>query len=259
DGVDVDVAGAGVALDVQNAAAVLVQNSVCRGRHGLQLQDALLATSAVDWLGRGGTGGQVGYGIVATRGTIDLSLGSCEGTRGPAIRIGDSAIRMAGNGATGLRVGGTAAGQVAAFAAVLSDARWPSSRFGLQPQNGAPGFAAVGGTVTTEDVPALAATGAAPGGQLSVTASRPAPAPGAIVLGHLAARHIAFGVDAVWLDEFGPAFVIAVGAVDANGLTRQVTWPNVPWLLGEVFGCQGLVLPSGGGSLATAPAVWAAM
>jgi len=150
-------------------------------------------------------------------------------------------------------------GPVSAFEAVQTDVQWDQSQFNLQPQNGAPGFVQVGGQVFVEDVPVLMTSGGPPGSTMHARLTRVTPGAGFIALGSLALPHAVLAVPGIYLDEFEPLLLIAIGTVDSNGLSRQATWPNVPWLLGEVFGCQGIVLSSNATWVRSAPGIWASM
>lgn len=253
DGVEASLGNTKVGLDVQNAATVAVQHCRFWGRHGLQAQDAVVSMIGTS------CSSAVSFGLVALRGTLDLALGSYVGNAAPGIRVTDSTVHLAGDGTTPIRVAGTPTVPVSAFESINSDVQWDGSRFVMTPKNGAPGFAMVGGVVVTDELPALVATGGAPGAVMTATMTRPTPAAGLIALGNLTVSHPVFGLSGIYLDEFRPLLAIAVGTVDANGLTRQASWPNVPWLLGEVFCCQGFVAPAGGGLLRSAPGIWAAM
>lgn len=253
DGVTASVNGAKVALDVRNVASLIVQNSSFHGRHGLQVQDAVVAASDTSW------SSPVGIGVVALRGTLEFAHGSFMGNGAPAIRVTDSVVRLAGDGSTPIRVTGAPPGPVSAFEAINSDVHWDSTTFSLQPKNGGLGFSHLGGTASAEDLPALLATGGPPGSVMSVTMSRNTPAPGLVLVGSLSRSHVAFGLAGIYLDELQPAHVLAVGSVGPAGLTRQASWPNAPWLLGEVFGCQGFVLPAQAALVRSGPAIWAAM
>ncbi|MCP4250657.1 MAG: hypothetical protein GY778_26750, partial [bacterium] len=91
-----------------------------------------------------------------------------------------------------------------------------------------------------------------------VQMSRLTPGFGVILLGNLTLPHTAFAVAGSYLNELRPVFAIAAGTVNPAGLSRQATWPNAPWLLGEVFCCQGVMWTTNGG-LRTPPGIWASM
>ncbi|MDO8349348.1 MAG: hypothetical protein Q7T30_03865, partial [Planctomycetota bacterium] len=252
-GLTVAVGSGYIALDVQNAANVLVENSYFGGRNALQIQDASLASSGVTW------SSPSGFGVVALRATLECTHGSFAGWRAPALRATDSAVRLAGNGSTTLRVNGSPTGPVAAFEAIQTDVQWEPSRFVLVPANGAPGLLQVGGQLAVADVPGLVTIGGPPGSTMTVRMTRAGSAPGLIVLGNLVPAHTAFGLTGIFWDQGQPVIVLAVGTVDLVGLARQAPWPNVPWLLGEVFCCQGVVVLPNGALLRSGPGSWAAL
>lgn len=245
------VTGGGLpGLDVQNAASVIVENSFCGGLPGLQIQDASLASSSVAW------SSSAGFGAVALRASLDCTHGSFAGFGAPALRATDSTVRLAGNGTTELRVDGSPTGPVAAFEAIQTAVTWEPSRFVLVSANGAPGLLRVGGQLFVDDVPGLVASGGPPGSTMSVRMTRAGSAPGLIVLGSLVLPHIALGLAGLYWDQNQPAIVLAIGPVDTAGLQRQVMWPNVPWLLGEQFCCQGAVVRANGTLLPSGPGMW---
>lgn len=237
-------------VDAQNAACVLVERSAVTGTPALQAQDAVVASTAVDW------SSPAGRGIVALRGSLEFTLGSSRGWRMPALQVTDGFVRLAGNGTTALAVSGAPAGPVAAFEAVRSVVQWQASRFVMTPANGSPGFVQVGGQVVVDDVPALVATGAAPGASMSLNLTRTTSAPGLVVLGNLVLPHQALGVTGLYWDEQQPAVVLAAGVADALGLSMQISWPNVTWLVGQAFCSQGVVLAANGSLLRSGPAMW---
>ena len=237
-------------VDAQNAACVLVERSAVTGTPALQAQDAVVVSTAVDWSSPGGRG------IVALRGSLELTLGSSGGRRMPALHVTDGFVRLAGNGATALAVGGAPPGPVAAFEAIRSVVQWQASRFVLTPANGSPGFVQVASQTVVDDVPSLVATGAAPGASMSLNLTRSTPAPGVVVLGNLVVPHQALGLTGLYWDEQQPAVVLAAGVADAPGLQMQINWPNVTWLLGELFCSQGVVITPSGSLLRSGPAMW---
>lgn len=253
DGVGVVLGQLKDALDVQNAASVVVQSSRFSGRTGLQLQDAVLASSDVEWQSL------VGFGVVALRGTLAFAAGAFTGNGAPAIRVTDSAVRLAGDGSTTIRVAGSPAGPVSAFEAIQTDVQWDPAAFNLVPRNGAPGFVHLGGQLAVADLPVLTGGGGPPGSTMTARLQRGSPGFGVILLGNLALPHAVAGIDGLFLDELQPLFLIAAGPVGGAGLARQSNWPNVPWLLGEVFGCQGGVLTASGSWHVSVPVLWAAM
>ncbi|MCC7061355.1 MAG: hypothetical protein IT456_01035 [Planctomycetes bacterium] len=253
DRLSVAVGSAHSGIDVQNSANVLVQNASIAGAPALQVQDAVVVGSSVAW------SSPVGVGIVALRGNLEFGLGSMAGYRAPALRVLDSVVRLAGNGSTAIRVTGNPPQAVAAIEAIQSDVRWLPANFVVQPGGSGPALLGVGGQVITEEVPALVASCGPPGGLMAASMTRPSPAPGIVVLGNLVLSHVAFGLPGVFWDQSGPAVVLAVGPVDATGLSFQTTWPNVPWLLGELFCCQGVVIQPNGALLTSGAATWTAL
>lgn len=237
-------------IDAQNAACVLVERSAVQGTPALQAQDAVVVSTAVDW------SSPAGRGIVALRGSLEFTLGSSTGRRMPALQVTDGFVRLAGNGSTALAVSGAPSGPVAAFEAIRSAVQWQASRFVLTPANGSPGFLQVGGQTVVDDVPALVATGAAPGSSMSLNLTRTTSAPGLVVLGNLVVPHQGLGVAGLYWDEQQPAVVLAAGVADALGLSMQISWPNVPWLVGQSFCSQGVVLAANGSLLRSGPAMW---
>jgi hypothetical protein len=241
--------GAG-ALDVQNASTVLIERSTLSGAFGLQVQDAIVVADEVACTGLAWPA------VIASRATLELTLGSYTGTRHPAIRLHDSAARLGSDGSTALRVTGAPAGPVAAFEAVRTDVQWAQNRFVLTPANGSPAFVQVGGQTIVDDVPALRAAGAPPGGNVSLRLQRGTASVGIVVLGELTLSHNALGFRGLYWNEQRPALVLTAGTVDAVGLSFATAIPNVPWLLGEQFCLQGLVLPTGARALRSNPATW---
>ena len=250
DSLTVTAGNAAVGLDVQNSANLLVQNSSVVGAPALQVQDAVVVASDVAFASL------VGIGIFALRGALEFGLGSYSGYRAPALRVQDSTVRLAGNGTTPIRVTGSPQQAVAAIEAIQSDVRWLPSSFTVQPGGAGLAMTLVGGQAIPEEVPALVATSGPPGSPMSVAMTRPTAAPGLIVLGNLVLSHVAFGLPGVFWDESQFAVVLAVGTVDAAGLQRQTVWPNAPWLLGELFCCQGVVVQPTGAMLTSCAAAW---
>lgn len=249
-GVDIAAGANRTALDVQNTVVVIVQNSALAGQHALQAQDAVVGMQGV------ACSSPVDTAVVGSRVTLHLAGGACGGTAHAAIRVSDSTLVLAGDGATAIGVGGSPAGPVAAIEAVQSNVIWDPARFALSPANGAPALLRVGGQLAVIDMPTLTATPAPLGAVQSVTLRRATPAAGMIAIGTLRTPYPFAGVPAVWIDPVFPALVIATGTVDAAGLTRQATWPNVPWLIGEMFCLQGVVLGPANAALVSGPGMW---
>lgn len=245
--------GARSGLDVQNSANVLIQNASIVGAPALQVQDAVVVGSGVAW------SSPVGVGVVALRGNLEFGLGSMAGDRAPALRVVDSVVRLAGNGSTTIRVTGNPSQAVSAIEAIQSEVRWLPANFLAQSGGGGSALLQVGGQLIPEDVPALVASCGPPGTLMAASMTRPTAAPGLIVLGNLVLSHAAFGLPGVFWDQSGPAVVLAVGPVHAAGLSFQTTWPNVPWLLGELFCCQGVVIQPNGTLLTSGAATWTAL
>ncbi|MCR9244273.1 MAG: hypothetical protein NXI31_04525 [bacterium] len=242
-----------IGLSAQNVASLFVRASRFGGLHGLEARDAVLVSDDVAW------SSAVGVAVTAVRGTLEFTHGSFVGNLAPAIRLVDTAVRLAGDGSTRIEVQGSTTTPIAAFEAINTDVQFLSSRFVMLPKNGANAFSQVGGALFTDDVPGIETSYGPPGSVMRATLTRGTSAPGFLLLGKLTRSHAAFGVQGIYLDELAPLFPIAVGQVNSTGLTRQVTWPNAAWLLGEVFGCQGYVLPATGGGLRSAPGIWAAL
>lgn len=237
-------------IDVQNSANVLVQNATITGSPALQVQDAVVVGSAVAW------SSPSGVGVVALRGNLEFGLGSMSGYRAPALRVQDSAVRLAGNGSTVIRVTGNPPQAVAAIEAIQSDVRWQATSFVVQPGGAGAPLHQFGGLTIQEDIPALSASCGPLGSSMAVTMTRPSVAPGFLVLGNLVLSHAAFGLPGVFWDQSQAALVLAVGPVDSAGLSFQIVWPNVPWLLGELFCCQGVVIQPNSTLLTSGPAIW---
>ncbi|MFO1076326.1 MAG: hypothetical protein U1E73_01210 [Planctomycetota bacterium] len=250
DRVSVALGNVKTALDVQNAAAVVVQNSSLDGRHALQAQDAVVATQGVQWTSA------VDIAIVAARAFLELTAGSCTGGSAPALRVADSVLVLAGTGTTAIGVTGGPSVPVSAIEAVQSDVVWDPLRFALAPANGAPALLRFGGQVTVQDMPALTAMSGPLGSPLTATLRRGTSSFGMIAIGALRLPYPLAGVPDVWIDPAWATLVLAAGTVDAQGITTQATWPNVPWLVGEMFCLQGVVLGNGSGPLVTGPAMW---
>ena len=91
---------------------------------------------------------------------------------------------------------------------------------------------------------------------MSLNLTRTTSAPGLVVLGNLVLPHQALGVTGLYWDEQQPAVVLAAGVADALGLSMQISWPNVTWLVGQAFCSQGVVLAANGSLLRSGPAMW---
>jgi hypothetical protein len=232
-------AGAAAAIDVQNAGPVLLHDCDLSGTPGLLVQTATVVANDLR------VASPAGNALAAFQGTLDIAGGAFTGRDLPAISLVNCGIRLAGDGSTSIKVGGTSVLPSAAFAAVDSVVQWDPSRFVLVGANGAAGFQSGGSTtVTVEDPPLLTARGGAPGANGWIRLTGNTALPGAVLFGPFAAPTWN-GLGALYLD-LAVASVVFGGIVDPNGLSVSFAMPTATALFGDVSCLQGAVLlPSG--------------
>lgn len=232
-GLDVD-AGAGVALDVQNAAPVHVHATRLRGAPGLQVQNALLVGNDLHVTATAGSA------VAALQATLDLSRGGLASRDQPALQLTDCTTRLTGDGATVLKVGGPTALPVPVVSTQGGQLAWQPSRFVLVPANGAAAVATAGTVVLPDDGPSLTVTAGPPGAPGSIRLRNPVPLPAVTIVAPYAFP-VFVGPAAFWVDLGQPYTIASVGIADPNGLAVAFTMPTSPALLGDVSCVQGAV------------------
>ncbi|MBX3462781.1 MAG: hypothetical protein KF830_06395 [Planctomycetes bacterium] len=240
--------GGGAAIDVQNTGPVLLHDCDLAGTPGLAVQTATLVANAVR------VTGAAGHGVAASGAALDFAGGSYAGSGLPALRLVNSSLRLAGDGTTVVKVGGTGLLPVPAIDAQNAVVAWDPQRFLVVPANGAAPLVAAGGSVHIEDPPLVRARGGAPGALGSIRCTGNVPAPGLVVVAPFAPP-LFLDLAGLYVDLAQPYAVALVGIVDAAGLAGSFTMPTAPALLGSVSCVQAATLPPSGLSL-SAPAPW---
>jgi hypothetical protein len=228
-------AGTGAAIDVQNAGPVLLHDCDLSGTPGLQVHTATVVANDLR------VASPAGHALAASDSLLDLAGGSYAGRDLPALHLVDCDIRLAGQGATPIKVGGTSPLPVPAFVAINCHVQWDPSRFFLLPANGAVAFS-VGGntTVLTEDAPIVTARGGPPGGNGWMRLTSNTPLPGMVVLAPFAPP-VFLGIAGLYIDLGQPYGVPLIGVADPAGLSLAFAIPTTASLLGDVSCLQGAV------------------
>lgn len=240
------VGGTVTAVDVQNAGPVLLHDCSLVGTPGLLAQTATIAANELR------ASSPAGHAVAALHATLDLAGGTFRGNDLPALSLVDCGVRLAGDGATSIKVGGASSSPVPAFTAVGCLVQWDASRFVLVGSNGAPGYQFGGNTsVLVEDPPIVTARGGAPGASGWIRMTSNAPVPGAVLLSPFAPPTF-FGLSALYLD-LGVASILFGGVVDPAGLSASFQMPVTPALFGDVSCLQGIVLPPSGQFVLSGP------
>jgi hypothetical protein len=237
EGLSVVSAAVGPALEIRNTSVVNVQHATLLGAPALLVTDGLVSGHDCAIAGSG-SGVE---GIVAMRSNLDLALGGYAGAGTPAIRCYGGWLRMAGDGATPVRVLGAVV-PTSAIEVVDVGVLWDPGGFTVTPAGGAPPLLALGSTVGTLDAPSLAAACAGIGSTATTVLSRRSSGAGLIVFGGRITTPLLSTVGYRWLEPTLLPTVIAVGAVTPAGLGAQIVIPQDPLLLGSSFGVQGAVL-----------------
>lgn len=231
----VTVQSPAVALDVQNAGPVHLHESLCAGTPSLSANVASVTANGARFESPGG------HGVVAHLSTMEFALGAISGTGLPAVQLIHSTLRLAGDGQTPIRVGGSSPWSVPAIDAQNSVLAWDPSRFTTASLNGAPALVAFGGSVVVEDPPAVAVRGGAPGTTGWIRLTSNVALPGLAVVAPYAAP-FPIGAGCLWFDPNQSWIAAAVGIADAHGLFASFAMPTSPALLGDVSCVQGVVL-----------------
>lgn len=247
-------AGNGIALDVQNAASVIVQECYLVGAPALLAQSTALVSTGAVFVG---DASGAHNGVVLDSAGFEGTLGAYLGNLAPAVRATNSELSLAGDGSTTIKVGGQAVVPISALEVIASDLRWQASHFVLQPALGAPGLGAYASNVVVEPQTALVAHGAPPGGTATVSVTCPTPVPGVLVLGGLGQPSGVAGLNGIYLDPLLPNSTIALGQIGPVGLQWQTTVPPGPSLFGFAFSLQTILLRPNGALQRQAPGVWA--
>jgi hypothetical protein len=238
-GLAVSAGAAAAGIEVQNAGPVHLHASSLSGTPGLLAQNATVVANDLR------VASPAGHAVAAVLATLDFARGSFAGHGLPALRVVDCGVRLAGDGATTIKVGGASPLPVPAIDARGTVLQWQPNRFLVVSANGAPGLVTSGGAVVAGDPPSLVVRGGPPGGTASIRCTSNLALPAMVVVAPFAPP-VFLGLAGLYVDLTQPYAVPLLGVADSAGLFLSFTVPTAPALLGDVSCVQGAVFSPAG-------------